>query len=187
MFAVMWASVIQVLCRWRCFFCSAGAAGGPVADRPAPEDPREHTESFVGEISHQTQRPLASTTETDCPEPEVTLAQMAAVCTGLVPMLICWNICTAFFTVPNTTDCSHWGSFYKNVLCIARVRYVLCFVLCSFPGWIGLKFLQSLDVTISRPQKALMKRKLFFQHRLVQYLLSRCLISFVLMSYSMIS
>lgn len=169
------------------FFCSAGAAGGPVTDRPAPEDPREHTKSFVGEISHQTQRPLASTTVTDCPE--VTLAQMAAVCTGLVPMLICWNICTAFFTVPNTTDCSHWGSFYRNALCIAPFRYVLCSVLCSFPGWIGLKFLRSwpLDVTISRPQKTLMKRKIFFRYRLVQYLLSQRLISFVLMSYSMIS
>ncbi|TMS09512.1 Transmembrane protein 68, partial [Larimichthys crocea] len=36
------------------------AAGSPVSDRPAPADPREHLESPVGEISHQTQRPVTS-------------------------------------------------------------------------------------------------------------------------------
>lgn len=46
------------------FFCSAGAAGSPVSDRPAPADPREHPESIVGEISHQTQRPLTSGVQT---------------------------------------------------------------------------------------------------------------------------
>ena len=40
--------------------CFAGAAGSPVSDRPAPADPREHPESLVGEIPHQTQRALTS-------------------------------------------------------------------------------------------------------------------------------
>lgn len=42
------------------FVLFAGAAGSPVSDRPAPEDPREYHESPTGEIPYQIQRPLTS-------------------------------------------------------------------------------------------------------------------------------
>lgn len=42
------------------FVLFAGAAGSPVSDRPAPEDPREYHESLTGEISYHIQRPLTS-------------------------------------------------------------------------------------------------------------------------------